>query len=166
MEKRLDLFFLKNTFFNMRKLHLIFLLAVLVSSCSTQSADADGKVGSDIKVILQEEPSEEGAKLVIRSETFKIFSCHNFSIVTEQQLKNDEIIITYSGITEPSVCLTALGPAQSLEFFDLQNGIYQINFLNDGIRNEGELTVDDEKYVLKIADPKNVFVETEVLTKS
>lgn len=138
----------------------------MFSSCSTQSADADGKVGSDIKVILQEEISEEGAKLVIRSETFEIFSCYNFSIVTQQQFRNNEITITYSGILKPELCLTALGPAQSLELFGLKNGIYKIVFVNDGVKNEGELTVDDEKYVLEIEDPKNVFVETGVLNRS
>lgn len=138
----------------------------MFSSCSTQSADADGKVGSDIKVILQEEISEEGSKLVIRSETFEIFSCYNFSIVTQQQFRNNEITITYSGILKPELCLTALGPAQSLELFGLKNGIYKIVFVNDGVKNEGELTVDDEKYVLEIEDPKNVFVETGVLNRS
>lgn len=138
----------------------------MFSSCSTQSADADGKVGSDIKVILQEEISEEGSKLVIRSETFEIFSCYNFSIVTQQQFRNNEITITYSGILKPELCLTALGPAQSLELFGVKNGIYKIVFVNDGVKNEGELTVDDEKYVLIIEDPKNVIVETEVLNRS
>lgn len=138
----------------------------MFSSCSTQSADADGKVGSDIKIILQEEISEEGSKLVIRSETFEIFSCYNFSIVTQQQFRNNEITITYSGILKPELCLTALGPAQSLELFGVKNGIYKIVFVNDGVKNEGELTVDDEKYVLIIEDPKNVIVETEVLNRS
>ena len=150
----------------MKNFYLILVAAVVFSSCSTQSADADGKVGSDIKVILQEEISEEGAKLVIRSETFEIFSCYNFSIVTQQHFEDNEIIITYSGILKPEICLTALGPARSLEFLSLQNGIYNITFVNDGVKNEGELTVDDEKYVLIIEDPKNVFVETEVLNRS
>lgn len=150
----------------MRIFYLIIVTAVMFSSCSTKSADADGEVGSDIKVILQEEISEEGAKLVIRSETFEIFSCYNFSIVTQQHIRNNEIIITYSGILKPDLCLTALGPAKSLEFFGLKNGIYNIIFVNDGVRNEGELIVDDEKYVLNIEDPRNVFVETEVLNRS
>lgn len=150
----------------MRIFFLFIITAVVFSSCSTQSADADGKVGSDIKVILQEEISEEGSKLVIRSETFEIFSCYNFSIVTQQQFGNNAITITYSGILKPELCLTALGPAQSLELFGLKNGIYKIVFVNDGVKNEGELTVDDEEYVLEIKDPKNVFVETGVLNRS
>lgn len=150
----------------MKKLCVILFSTALFSSCSTQTADADGEVGSNIKVILQEEISEEGAKLVMRSETFEIFSCYNFSIVTQQHFGNNEIIITYTGILKPDLCLTALGPAQSLVFFDLENGIYPITFVNDEVRNEGELTVDDEKYVLKLEDPKNVFVETEILNKS
>lgn len=150
----------------MRIFFLFIITAVVFSSCSTQSVDADGKVGSDIKVILQEEISEEGSKLIIRSETFEIFSCHNFSIVTKQHFNKDEIIITYSGILKPEICLTALGPAQSLELFGLKNGIYNIVFVNDGVRNEGQLKVDDEKYILEINDPKNVFVENGILNKS
>lgn len=150
----------------MKKVYLILIIAILGISCSTQSADPDGKVGSDIKVILREEISEEGMSLVIRSETFEIFSCYNFSIVTEQHLQKNEIIITYSGISKSEICLTALGPAQSLEFFSLKSGMYNITFINDGIRNEGKLTVDDEKYVLKIINPQNVFVENEVLVKN
>ena len=150
----------------MRKLCLLLFVTVLFSSCSSQTADADGEVGSDIKIILQEEISEEGAKLVIRSETFEIFGCYNFSIVSQQHIRSNEIIITYSGILKPEICLTALGPAQSLELFSLKNGNYNIVFVNDGVRNKGELIVDDEKYVLKIEDPKNVFIETEVLNRS
>lgn len=149
----------------MKKAYLILIIAVLGSSCSTQVADEDGNVGSDIKMVLLEEISEEGKYLVIRSETFEIFSCYNYSLITRQQIQEDKITLIYSGISKPEICLTALGPARSLEIFSVENGIYDITFINDGIRNEGKLMVDNEKYVLELTDPKNVFVENEVLNK-
>lgn len=142
-------------------------LVVLGSSCSTQEvADPDGKVGSDIKVVLREEISEEGRKLVIRSETVEIFRCYNYYLITRQNFRGDEITITYSGISIPDICATALGPAQSLELLGVKNGIYNITFINDGVANKGQLTVDVEKYVLELHDPKNVLVENSVLDKT
>lgn len=139
---------------------------MLIASCSTQSADPDGEVNSDIKIILQEEISEEGSNLVIRSETFEIFNCYNFILITKENKEENRIIITYSGITKPEICLTALGPAQSVATFSLKNGNYDIVFLNDGIRNEGRLIVEEERYVLELQDPKNVFVEKGELKKN
>ena len=149
---------MKNRIFLLLSLGLIF-------SCSTRSADPDGKVGSDIKIILQEEVSKDGSRLGIRSETFEIFGCYNFMLLTEQHLENEKITISYSGIHKPDICLTAMGPAHSVATFSLKNGSYDIVFINDGVRNEGSLIVDEERYFLELKDPKNVYVEEGELKK-
>ncbi len=104
--------------------------------------------------------------MVIRSEAFEIFSCYNYILLTEQHVEEERITITYSGIRKSDICLTALGPAYSVENFRLKNGVFNIVFVNDGIRNEGQLKVDDKGYALEIKNSKNVFVEKGVLNKS
>ena len=150
----------------MKRIYLILILVLLGLSCSPEMAEPDGGVGSDIKITLREEDSEEGRRLLIISETTEIFPCYNYYLITKQRFRSDEITMTYSGISIPEICLTALGPARSEEYFNPENGAYSITFINSGVPNEGQLTVDDEKYVLSLDSPVNVFVENETLYKA
>ena len=151
---------------DMKRIHLVLFLATLGFSCSPELADPYASVGSDIKITLREEIKEDGKGLMIISETLEIFPCYNYFLITTESVQSEEITMTYSGISKPEICLTALGPARSQEYFNLENGIYAITFINGGISNEGQLTVDDDKYILELDHPTNVFVENEILRRT
>ena len=150
----------------------IFLIisAFLFCSCSTEvfkepdQSDLD-PIGSDINVTLLEHLSEEGAELKIRSETVELQPCINFYLTTEFSYSAEGLKINYPGIYKPEVCLTAIGPATSEKVFPFKNGTYEVEFVNEGVSNKGELIVDDEKYSMELFSPVNVFVEKETLYK-
>ena len=150
----------------MKPAFLILILTFFGLSCSPEMAEPGSSVGSDIKVSLREGISEEGRRLLIISETIEIFPCYNYYLITKQRFRGDEITMTYSGISIPEICLTALGPARSEEYFNLENGVYSITFINAGVPNVGQLAVDDEKYVLELQNPTNVFVQVGTVMKA
>ncbi len=153
------------------KKHLLFLITALsLSSCSTEvESEADLKgldpILSDIKVTLLEELSDEGQDLKIRSETVELQPCLNFGLITEFRYAPEGLKIKYPGIYKPEICLTAIGPATSERVFPYENGTYEVEFVNEGVSNKGELVVDDEKYSMELFSPINVFIEKETLYK-
>ncbi len=154
----------------MKNYIFLFISAFTFCSCSTEvSNEPDQRdlapIESDIKVTLLEHLSEEGPEFKIRSETVELQPCINFYLTTEFNYAPEGLKINYPGIYKPEVCFTALGPATSEKIFPYENGTFEVEFVNEGVSNKGELIVDDEKYFMKLFSPVNVFVDKETLYK-
>lgn len=149
----------------MKKYISVAILFITLCSCSTETVDEAREVDSEIKIVLTQELSEGDLTLRIRSETLEQQPCYNYTLVTDYHLDENNIRVRYEGVDAPEICLTALGPAVSERSFSLENGSYDVEFINDGISNPGELVIDDEKYRLQLFSPVNVVLERETLYK-
>lgn len=146
----------------------IYTLILLISfySCSKEKNVEDiNTINSDIKVTLIEELSEAKNVLNINSETIEQQPCFNTSLISKHELNGDKIQIEYNGIYTPEICLTAIGSARTGYSFDLSEGEYSIEFLNDKISNYASLHVDNEKYIIELLSAHNILTTRDTLFK-
>ncbi len=147
----------------MKKLLRYLTLILITFSCSKDDVSEYDKVNSDIKVVIAEELSDSKGMLNIASETIERQPCINFSLISKHDLEGNKIKIKYSGIYRPEICPTAIGPARANHSFDLLNGNYDIELINDNISNSISLMVDSEKYIIKSLLVRNIVLEMDTL---
>nr|WP_159039948.1 hypothetical protein [Christiangramia fulva] len=141
----------------MKRIYIIltFLAAV---SCSTN--EEISVVDTDINFMpvevynnwnLSEIPS---LKLLLT--TLKNYPCSNYSIITEQTIDNDELIIRFQEIYAPGNCLTSIGPARS--YIDLPENIHEVIFINGNETDKYSIEVGQEKIFIQPVE--NSFTHT------
>lgn len=139
---------------------------LILYSCSKDNEISNSdRINSDIKVVMIEGLSDSKNVLNINSETIEQQPCINHSLIAKHEINGNNIQIRYSGIYRPDICLTAIGPARTGYSFDLSNGNYNIEFINDNISNSALLSVDNEKYIIKMLSASNIIVERDTLYK-
>jgi hypothetical protein len=143
-----------------------FLIAISTQSCFLlENEITNGNINSKIKVTLRHQLSEDETKLTLLSETENIEPCFNFVIKTHESKQGNKISIKYLDILRSDFCLTALGPARSAFTFKPVLDVYDIEFVNDGIRNEGQLKNLEDRFVLELANSQNVHITNSPLFK-
>ncbi len=108
------------------------------------------KIDSKIAVTMMESSSQT---FQMYFSTTKKYPCYNYLI--DLSLKKSLLIIdiTYKGVIETDMCLTAFGPATTkVDLGVLHNGTYQLNFYNEHIRQSGELIVSSNGYTTNFVD--------------
>jgi hypothetical protein len=151
----------------MKNLSWIYFLLLITFSCSKDDNSViDGNINSDIEVTIRHSQPNVSNRLVFDSETVELQSCSSHTIITEYEIMEDNIKIEYSGINKPDACYAVLSPATTNHFFDLSNGEYSVEFINDGISNTASLSVDDGKYIIKLISASNIVLTTDTLNRS
>src|SRR5512137_1894942 len=79
----------------------------------------------------------------LRLEAEKIYACCNYILVSRLSHSGNEIIADIQGIDESVLCFTALGPAGSKEFIELEKGRYALQFRDGHEWSAYWLTVDE-----------------------
>jgi len=69
--------------------------------------------------------------IMLSMATEKIYPCFNWSVISETTIQGNKISINILGIYVPEMCLTALGPAESVLFLDISEGEYSLYFPED-----------------------------------
>lgn len=150
----------------MKHLIQLALIALIFPSCSKDDENSgNGKINSTISVTIIEGLSESKNTLNILSETMAQQPCSNYGLICSYEKEANYIKITYKGINQPEICLTATGPARTGISYDLTNGTYDIEFINDDISNLATLLVDDEKYTIQMLSENNVILKRNILYK-
>lgn len=135
----------------MKNLSILF-LALTLCACDFERftpwhSHRDGKILVEVREILG--PGKRSLELFC--ETEKIFPCSNYQIKTRQK----GLDITFKGVEESDVCLTALGPATTtLSLPELSKGGYSIQLNRDKWVNLGSLVLTEDQIHLDMNYPK------------
>ncbi|GEM_PF-1373468 len=116
-------------------------------------------VNSLIHVSLWESllPSARTQKFRCATET--IYPCCNFAIINRMSIVGSAISVEFSGIYQPLICLTALGPAlANLHLGSLTSGTYSLAFEN-GAQVSGRLIVSEEAFHITCDDSSIVVFD-------
>ena len=134
----------------------IFKMATIVLMLLVATAGCDKAIETrtEIAITMMESSSQA---LQLYFSTTKIYPCCNYPIDLSWEKSSNIIDITFKGVIETDLCLTALGPATAMiDLGVLNNGTYQLNFYNEYIKQSGELIVSSDSY--KINFFKNFLV--------
>ncbi len=81
--------------------------------------------------------------------TEKIYPCVNFPIVARSRQSSKSIDISFEGVIETDICLTAIGPATTtIDLGALSEGAYALNLRNGGVTQTGTLVVEAGSYTV------------------
>src|SRR5690606_12435575 len=145
----------------MRRLLIIFILSLLFA-CNNDDLDLKSSIDSNIKIELREwiNPDEKG--LHLHSTTERIYPCVNYPLMFDQHFDRKRIVITFTGVIETDVCLTALGPAKAtVDLSHLEKGIYELELNNGALKNHGKLVITDTESKLEFATQNGIQIMKE-----
>lgn len=89
-------------------------------------------------------------QLKLRISTTQIFECLNFGILTTQFINDEELIIRFDEIVEPSICLTSPGSATTL--IDLPENITKLTFINGNVVDRYTIAIHPEKVSISLIE--------------
>jgi len=95
--------------------------------------------------------------IFLMMNTEVIYGCCNFQIRSNLCCVHDRVSIDLMGIYQPSLCLTAIGPATSAAALELRKGTYHLRFRLNNRVDEYDLIISDE--ALAIHEVKADFTE-------
>ena len=95
--------------------------------------------------------------IMLSMATEKIYPCFNWSIISEATIQGNKISINILGIYVPEMCLTALGPAESILFLDIPEGEYSLYFSYENVTDSYVLTITDS--CIKITEDVSQFTK-------
>ncbi|MBI1804763.1 MAG: hypothetical protein HY033_13565 [Ignavibacteriae bacterium] len=108
-------------------------VVIVLSGCDTGQGprndihrDIRGKVSLRIAEEFTRYDSASTPVLMLTMRTYDIYECFNFRIDYRLIRTNNEFDVTIFGVTAPSICLDALGPATSRDSFDVSPGEYHL----------------------------------------
>lgn len=139
----------------MKKIILIFVLLILVIACEKNNNIVNGDYseyinGNSISTEIDFYPVElyekynepDTASLKIRFITTDIFPCINYHLATTEFRRDNELIIRFDSIQKHTICLTAIGPAES--YVDLSNDITSLVLINGQEIDKYQINITDE----------------------
>lgn len=140
----------------MKKANVLFVLLILVFSCEKDNDIVDGNYSDYINgntvsteidfypVELYEKYNEpDTASLKIRFTTTEIFPCVNYHLATTEFETDKELIIRFDSIQKPTICFTAIGPANS--YVVLPSNITKLVLINGNSIDRYNLDITVEK---------------------
>jgi hypothetical protein len=125
---------------------IIFLLSFTIPACNGNGTDSGSISSIDSKITLTpaETLSPTQRTLKITAQTERIYGCSNYSIVNDLSIQGNTISLNFTGIHEPSICLTALGPATaSIDLGILSTAIYSLRLKVNGVTANVTLSATD-----------------------
>ena len=142
----------------MRRLLKIFIL-LLFFACNNDDLDLERPIDSDLKIELREWISPDKQGLHLQAATERIYPCVNYLLMFDQHFDRKRIVITFTGVIETNICLTALGPATaSIYLSHLEKGIYELELNNGALKNHGKLVITDTETKLEFATQNGVQI--------
>ncbi len=155
----------------MKKIILLFLIGYAIFSCTPIDIKketendyseylSDDSIETDINFMPEEIYSNystpESATLKLKLITTDTLACINYGIATSEFKRGTELIIRFDDLSEPEICLTALGPATS--YVDIPIGITKITFINGNSIDHYDIDVTSEK--VSLATIENSFTSS------
>lgn len=128
---------------------LVFM--IVLASCSNNGQDIqDNPVETDINFYPKEIylTANSAPSQMLRLETIEIYPCQNYSIQTSESIAGDVLNVRIISIDDPTICLTALGPAS--RNINFPENIKQIHLINGNIIDTYEVNSNKEKIEIKI----------------
>jgi hypothetical protein len=83
-------------------------------------------------------------ELALFLETEEPFGCVNYTLDIDVEAEGQDIFVTLHGVSEPDVCLTAIGPALSYTPLPLSDGVYTLHFSYSGERESYQVSISDQ----------------------
>lgn len=129
----------------MKKL-IILLISIISLGCSREDDDIS-YIESDINFmpveVYNNSNTSETPDLKLKLITEEIYPCINYNIITDQSIEKNELRIRMKEISNPGICLTAIGPATA--YIDLPENITEISFINGPTTDKYSITITREK---------------------
>jgi hypothetical protein len=130
---------------------------IVLSSCAAPPADLnarEGRIFFSVSEVFRNGAEGVEPSLGLGQETEKIYGCCNYSIAASLHRFGGRLNISIEGIEMYDVCLTALGPATRLDLLELEEGVYDLEFMDGPNRCHYILTVTENAFL--VADPPGV----------
>lgn len=151
----------------MEKYILLILISILTLSCNSNKTELSenpindyseyintNSISSDIEFMPEElyENSTEtqSPTLQLRFATTEIFTCVNYSIVTTKFVRENELIIRFDELLEPSVCLNAFGPA--ISYINLPENINKLTLINGEIIDTYSIEINNQQVIISVIE--------------
>lgn len=133
----------------MNKIPTLCVLVFAISCADNDSQLKQNPIDSKIIIETREVLASESRSLTFHCKTEKIYPCMNYPILTKSAANENSFEITFTGVGEMMLCLTALGPATTTVDLDVvPNGEYQIELNNAALKNKGFLRVSEAEIKL------------------
>jgi len=135
---------------NVFKISAIMLILSVATVGCDKTVKQRSKIDTQIEITMMESSSKA---LQIYFSTTKIYPCCNYPIDVSWKKSSNIIDITFKGVIETDICLTALGPATAMiDLGEFKNGTYQLNFHNEHVKQSGELIVSSDSYKINFKE--------------
>ncbi len=137
---------------------------MLLLGCEKNYQEAE--IDSPIVVQMVPDYNNPSKNIELICKTEKIYPCCNFTLKSKVSNRFKNISIEFKYVIIPDMCLTTFGPAvTTIKLGNLSKGAHKFKTIVNDVISEGELIVTDEKYVLKIENPKEIVIAKETLNK-
>jgi hypothetical protein len=141
-----------------------------VLSCSIlfpdDSNDASYPIDSDVIFRVYEGwpegYSEQVPAVLLEMETEKIYSCYNFKIVADVELRDREVQINLHRVYSPDVCPNGSSPARMLKILPLDQGIYTLRIIRNRSADEYDLVITESSIQITGTDTAISRTENEL----
>ena len=140
------------------------LLIVAIVGC--EKNEMHKSVDSEINIRMVEIFDNSPRTLQMHFSTTKIYPCCNYPIDLSWKKTSNSIEISFNGVIETDLCLTALGPATAIiDFGTLGNGTYQLIFQNGEVKYSGQLVVSSDSYKVNFGSNSEFSFANALLNK-
>lgn len=131
-------------------------LLALIALAALPSCDMlDGPAAGDLLTFEVREVDWDPPtpRIVLFVSDDKVYPCINYHIDNELRIRDHSIRVEMSGgVTEPGVCLTAIGPAQIRAPLAIAEGSYMLEFVRRGVTDRYTLNVTEAAIQIAVVD--------------
>lgn len=146
----------------MRTLSLLLIIVSFLSCRKDPDKQKTTRIDSNIIVTVKEQLNSHSRELVLHCRTEKTYPCINFPLLASQNFKSSALEISFMGIGNTELCLTAIGPAAiTIPLSTLKEGSYEIWLNNGEFKNKGHLEISNEKVDLLFSNPKGIIITSQ-----
>lgn len=149
---------------NILKTTVMVLLVITTIGC--EKNETHKGIDSEINIRMVEVLDKSPRTLQMYFSTTKIYPCCNYPIDLSLKKSSNTFDISFKGVIETDMCLTALGPATAtIDLGALSNGTYQLNFQNGSSWHSGQLVVSSDSYKVNLGSNSNFSFTNSLLNK-
>jgi len=127
--------------------------ALILAACSPNEPDTATNttvpLGSPVQFGVHEDLTAAGRSIRLDGATEQIYGCVNYRLLVRELHLPRASRLEIDGVSVPSICLTALGPAKaSIPLGDLPAGIHSLRIAARGTEVEGTLVTSPDSIVI------------------
>jgi hypothetical protein len=132
----------------------------MLVACDNKDDDLrNNPIDSKISIETREVLGSESRSLTFYCRTEKSYPCINYPLAFSLNKANGKYELTFSGIIETKICLTAIGPATAtVNLNNVPNGFYSFEVNNANLQNCGNLKVSDSEIVLNFSKQNGIEI--------